>query len=293
MLKRGQVTLFVIIAILIIGAVAVFMLFRSGTVRTPISSEQAQKIVASQVAPVRDHVEGCMEIVVIKTLNTLGRQGGYVLPRGGRFSMPTVMADAPFISYALFYDPSRGYLNQLPSVEEEKNELAAFLGANLDFVTCIDDFSQFKKDVDVSAGNLTIDRENLDIGETSGEIIIPFIYPLVISRDQSKTLVDNYELKIPINLARLREVASRIVNKIATGQNDLAVVKEENDIEWQQLRSDYTAEKIFISAEAYTEVPTNATGIIYNEKNLLFNLEYQNLQLDKPYNFYFLVGEKS
>lgn len=291
--KRGQIALFVIIAIAIVAAIVLVYLFRSSIFTPALSAEESQKIVSSQVQPVRDYVTECMKISSRKTLNTMGRQGGYFLPKVERVAMPSsVMPDAPVISYALFYDSSRGYVNQLPSINEMKTEFANWLENNIEFVTCINEFAPFTKILDVqSPYNLTIDRKNLDFGEISGEIVIPFNYPVKLSKQNSTTLVDNYVVKIPINMQRIRETGVRITNSMATGKNYMEVIKEENDIIWTQLRDNSDAEKIFIGAEAFTNVPTALSGSTYNDKNLLFTLRYERTGLDVPFEYSLLVGQ--
>jgi len=44
--KKAQITLFVIIAIILVGAIVSIVLFRSGAIKAPVSSEDAQKILS-------------------------------------------------------------------------------------------------------------------------------------------------------------------------------------------------------------------------------------------------------
>ena len=290
--KRGQIALFVIIAIIIVAAIVLVYVFRPSIFKPALTAEESQKLVSSQVQPVRDYITECMKISSRKTLNTMGRQGGYFLPKVERVSMPSsVMPDAPVVSYALFYDSSRGYVNQLPSLNEMKNEFADWLENNVEFITCINEFAPFKKILDVESDyNMTVDRSALDFGEKSGEIVIPFTYPVKLSSQNSTTLVDGYIVKIPINMERIRETSARITNSMALGKNYMEVIKEESDISWSELRDNSNAEKIFIGAEAFTNVPTELSGSTYDDKNLLFTLRYERTGLDAPFEYSLLVG---
>lgn len=293
--KRGQIGLYVIIAIIIVAALVLLLVFKPSVFKLALTAEESQKLVSSQVQPVRDYVEGCMRIVARKTLNTMGRQGGNFFPRAERVNMPaSVMSDAPLVSYSLFYDSSRGYLNLLPSLNELKDEFADAIENNIEFALCINDFEPFKKILDVEPSyNLTVDRENLDFGEKSGQIVLPFSYAVKLSKENATTLVDNYVIKIPINMARIRETAARIVNSMAIGKNYMEVISDESKIQWAQLREDASAEKILLDMQAYTEVPTDLAGKDYNEKNFLFKLEYQRPNLEKPFRYYVLIGKPS
>ncbi len=290
--KRGQIALFVIIGVLLVTAVVLVVVFRDSILGVALTPEEAQRLVVSQVQPVRDFTDGCMLLSARKTLNTMGRQGGYVIPRSNHYDIPDLMRDAPVMNYALFYDADTGYLNELPSVNEMKDELIIYLENNIDFKRCIDEYSPFENVVDIKEIAILpeVDKENFEVGERSGQIVIPYNYPVEISKRNSSALVEDYELVVPINLARIRETAARIINKISAGENYMEVIEEESEIEWEQAKENPGAERLLMRAEAYSNPFTDLVDVVYNEKNLLFSIEYQNPALDVPYNFYFLIG---
>ena len=291
--KRGQITLFVIIGVLIISAVILAVVFRPQLIGIAVSPEEAQRIVNTQLGPVQEFTESCMAFAARKTLNTMGRQGGYVIPRPSHISIPEVVPDAPVINYALYYDSERGYINELPSLNKLKEELITYVENNVDFVRCIDDYNNFEDILEVKAVNTlpVIDKENLDIGEDSGLIIIPYSYPVELSKGNATAFFEEAEVVIPINLARIREVAARITNDVAMGKNYMETINEEAAAEWEEARENPDSEKLFIRSEAYTILPTDLTGDTYNQKNLIFNIEYQNPALAITYQFYFLLGQ--
>jgi hypothetical protein len=290
--KRGQITLFVIIGVVLVSAIILLYAFRAQILGVALTPEEAQKLVTAQVQPVRDFTDGCMLFAARKTLNTMGRQGGHVLPTANHFNIPSVLPDAPIMSYALFYDSQRGYIKELPSTSEMKDELVTYLESSLDFVNCINNYQSFNRLLNVKAVNAMpkIDRSKVEVGENSGQIVIPYSYPVELSKGNVSTLVEDYQLVIPVNLARIREVSSRITNDIALGKNYLDVIGEEGSKEFVEARDNPNSEKLFTSAEAYTEIPSSQSGVVYNEKNLLFKIRYENPALAVPYEFYFLVG---
>ncbi len=288
--KRGQIALYVIIAIVVISAIALVYMFRGGTFKPLLSSEEAQKLVNSQIQPVRDKVTDCMEIVTRKTLNTMGRQGGYIYPKAERIEIPSsVMPDAPVISYALYKDSS-GYHNTLPSVEEMKEEFVEFIMKNPEFESCINDFEEFKKLMDVEKKELSIDVDKIDFGEKSGQIVIPFNYPVELRRGNATTLVDNYVIKIPINLYKIHETSVTILNKITSNENIVVMLQDMAKEQEKELRKNPESEKLFVFANSYSELRTDVEEIAYSTKTL-FRIEYQNKALEEPFNFYFLSGE--
>lgn len=292
--KRAQITLFVIIGILIIGAVATLFIFRSNIFTPAVSAEEAQKIVSAQVQPVREHIEGCMNAISMKTLNTLGRQGGSIFPKADRISFPnSVMADSPAMPYALFESKNRGYINLFPSINEMKEEFVQFMENNPEFEECIDGFSSFNGVVNVKkTADMKIDAANLDFGENSGSVVIPFTYPVDISKGNAKVTLKDYKITIPINLAKIHEFATMVINAEAKGESVTKILSDQAILQEQQLRENARSDTITLQHTAYDLYDTEENGVSYNNKNTFYKMEYKNQGLDEPYYFSFLVGEQ-
>ena len=69
MKKRGQVTIFIIIAILIIGAVALFFVF-NGTLRK-------FETINPEVAPIQKFVQECLDETLESAVYDIAKRGGY------------------------------------------------------------------------------------------------------------------------------------------------------------------------------------------------------------------------
>ena len=291
--KKGQVTIFVIIAILVLVGVAVVVFLVPQIAKPAMSAEEAQVFLSGQTGAIKTYVQDCMETSAIKSINTLGRQGGRIIQTSEHFSVPAgVMLDAPVINYALFNDKDKGYINELPSIAEMQNELQTFLLINPDFDDCINDFSSFrKKGLDISAGAMTIDTANMNLGETNGKIEIPFTYPLTVSIAGARTTVDNYAVTIPINLAGIRELASTVTNSIVEGKGYEKIVQEQALQQELALRNEENVEEFYITSIQYDTPPSDKSGVNYNEKNTLFTISHDQIGLDGVYIFNFLIGK--
>ena len=285
--KRGQIAVYVIISILIIAVVGLFFFFRK-----PVSGEEAQKIISAQVQPVRDTVDKCFYFVARKTLNTMGRQGGYAIPRIERVSIPaTVMPDAPAMTFALLREGGQ-YHNYLPSVEEMKDEFITFMLQNPEFFECLDDFSGFRNIMDVQYGNLSVKREEMDFGERHGEIVIPFRFPVTLTKGKATTIVSDYEIKIPIDLAKIHESAATVTNLISSGQNHIVYLQDFAKTQEQELRNDPDSDMLNINSYYYEDLSLGSNDKTVYHNKILFKIGYFNKALDKPFNFYFLVGDE-
>ena len=287
--KKAQVTIFVLIAIVLVAGVLFYLLVMPKITRLALSAEEAQKLLASQIDPIKTFTQDCMKAVTRRALNTMGHQGGYITPRPDRFTIPTgVIADPVVINYALFYDKGlNSYINLLPSVEEIcQSELKDFIGMDPSFFTCINDYGQWKKEYNIKLGQLNVSEiECADI------ILIKFTQPVTLSLGEASTVIDNYVVSIPINVPRIRELASRVLNKIALGKPFAEAMIEEADNQWTELKNNPdVSERIVMQTYTSREPHSDSSGVIYNELNTLFKIEYNNKALDKPFEFYFLAG---
>jgi hypothetical protein len=296
--KRGnkaQVTLFVVLAIIIVAAVAIFVVTKTGVVKPAVSAEEAQKIVAAQAQPVKDKIESCMKTVALKALNTLGRQGG-VLPiaKATQLSQPVdVMEIAPVMNYALFYDKERKdaglspYINYLPSTKEMGEGVDALMQNNPDFSNCINNFNEFKNDVDISFE--TNFSSNVDLGD---KVVMNAAWPVKISKGEASTVVDNYHVTIPINFNKIYETSVSIINQIESTGEASVYVSEQAANQIAELRSNSDLDTITIESRAYEDIPSDSEGITYDVYNTLWILTYRTKALEKPFVFYFLTGEE-
>ena len=69
--KRGQITVFIIISLIILLSVSLFIYYRSLTLQEP-------EIVPPQFDPVKDYVSSCIKIVGKQAVDRLGQQSGYI-----------------------------------------------------------------------------------------------------------------------------------------------------------------------------------------------------------------------
>jgi len=58
--RKAQVTLFVVIAIVLVAGVIFYFLLRNQVTRPAISSEDAQKLLAAQIEPIKKYTTDCV-----------------------------------------------------------------------------------------------------------------------------------------------------------------------------------------------------------------------------------------
>jgi hypothetical protein len=158
--RRGQITVFIIIAIVIV-AVALFIIFLSPRITDLFLSEQrASQILASQVEPLRDSVADCVSEVSKEFFDKIGENGGYY----DAGSLPRLYLAGQEYVVVMYKDTNRVRVNKLPlqaSIELQYREFLEQEGYDK-IDECLNDFSGFKRTMGVEPGPRTIDAEIKD-----------------------------------------------------------------------------------------------------------------------------------
>ena len=185
--KRGQVTIFIIIAIIIVGAVAAFFALRD--------SLNIGGIPAS-VEPIHTNILSCLEETTEEGLDYLALQGGYYeVPKA--ISISYFTEDIPY-----YYLNSKKYIPSIEIVEEElENYIHNYLSNCLEF----DSFRE--QGYEVNEGDLLV---SVNIRED--KIRTKLDYPLTITKGESTKRLREFEILTDSNLERLLEVSEEVVD---------------------------------------------------------------------------------
>ena len=210
--NKGQVTLFVVLAIVLVAAVVIVYLFAPRISDVFMSEESAQKILASEVEPLKDYVSDCVEETSINFFKTTGMQGGYYdashLQKIGDYSV------------VLYKDDEGNYVNKIPSTVSIEGEFSNYMATTgkEDLDTCLDNFKSFQRIMDVKAGTRSI---TADAETAEGAILVDVTWPITITKAGASTTVEPRNVKLSINLKKILGVAQDIVDYEAQGTNFL------------------------------------------------------------------------
>ena len=210
--NKGQVTLFVVLAIVLVAAVVIVYLFAPRISDVFMSEESAQKILASEVEPLKDYVYKCVEETSINFFKTTGMQGGYYyashLQKIGDYSV------------VLYKDDEGNYVNKIPSTVSIEGEFGEYMNDEglYKLEECIDDFKSFKRIMDVETGTRVI---TVDLGSMEGAILINVDWLVTIKKAEASMTIEQRNVKLSINLKKILGVAQDIVNYEAKGTNFL------------------------------------------------------------------------
>lgn len=192
MQKRGQLTIFIIIAIVIIAAAVIVFLFWPRISSTFFQVEDPEEF-----------IQDCLEEDLEKNVNIISKQGGSLNPtnsvmfRNDKIDYLCYTAD-----YYLTCYMQKPLLKQ--SVEDEiKNSIKSSVDS------C---FSDLKNNLEDKGNNVVINKGEFSVELFPSRIRVLINYPLSISNQQGTTTEDEINININSNLYDLISIATSIAN---------------------------------------------------------------------------------
>jgi len=187
MYKRGQVTIFIIIAIILIAAVSLYFIFKDR-----ISVEH----IPTEIEPLYTQIISCLEETNKEGVEYLGMHGGY-------YEVPKSISISYFADNVPYY-----YLNSktyIPSVERVEGELENYIHNYLS--NCLDFESFREQGYGVKEGDLLV-----SVSIKENYIKTKLDYPLTITKEDSAKRLREFEIESNSNINDLLEVSEEIVN---------------------------------------------------------------------------------
>ncbi len=161
--KRGQVTIFIIIAILVIALVAGFFLFREQLGLEDIFTPKGDEVYL--------FVEECIE--------GTGKDAIYHIAENGGYMFPPQLSTLGGIAY--YYFEGKNYM---PSEEDVENQLSLYMDYQLS--ACTQDFVNFP-DYNISEGEIETSTSIRD-----SKVIFDVKYPLTIKKGKETRRLENF-----------------------------------------------------------------------------------------------------
>jgi len=189
---RSQITIFIIIAILLVVAIGIVFVVKDSLNPVEINPQIGSDNVG-------DFVTNCLKITAEKGIVVIGRQGGYynvpalsVSYTGNDSEPEKYFTNLGNIRVPYYWDGVS--LDNLPSQEQIEEQLSVYVRDNLD--RCINDFDIFKqKGFDVEKGIINASAKIYE-----EKVIVSLDYPITITKGESTQTKKIYSAEIPIRL---------------------------------------------------------------------------------------------
>lgn len=200
MMRKGQITIFVILGLVLGTLVILSFMFREGIV------EQASKVgiikelaMSKESRKVQSDMKECMEDAAYDSLIKLGLQGGYV--DLGRLQY-TQLPEATGLDYEgtayLYYKGQK----KTPTLKQMQNELEKDLTTRS--TNCKKEYKEFS----VSYGRAI---PKVEIKEN--KITFNINWVVEIQKEESKSIVKYVTFEVPLRLERIRNVVNEIIEE--------------------------------------------------------------------------------
>jgi hypothetical protein len=200
--RRGQVTIFIIIAIIIVGVVVGFLLLRQNIEITNIPVS---------IQPVYNSFLSCLEDKTNAGISVLESQGGYIqLPQfePGSAHMPFSSQLNLFgnpIPYWYYVSGNNVQKEQIPSQSDMEKSLAKFIDEKIRECN-YDSYYQ-------SGFDITQEEPTASVSIKDNNVNVKLNMDLRISKGEDTVLVGNHESVVKSNLGMLYNSAKTIYNK--------------------------------------------------------------------------------
>jgi len=198
MQKKGQITLFIIVGIIIIIAMSFFLYFRN------ILLPEAE-VVPEDIKPIKNYVESCLSNIGEEAVVLLGSRSGFIkIPDAIELSEAYI----EFIPNSELKIPYWYYngLSYIPTIESMQDDISIYIKDNIN--NCID-LDDFKGDFYIEEKNNTkvetiISNDGVDLAMT---------YEMIITSksDAEQTKVSKFHTVLPVKLKESYELGKKIL----------------------------------------------------------------------------------
>lgn len=215
--KIGQISIFIIVAILILAGVVSFFIFKDklGFGATAIPKD---------LAPITNSVQTCIQTTLEDGAKLAGLQGGYIIPPGNALE-----TNFSYIAYGYYLGT-----NSLASKTKIENEISKYIELTLPFCFDSTSFPDYK----ITSGNV---KATTKINTNSVSTSVNF--PITASKAETSWNLNNkYAAEYKIKLGEMYSVAQSIIEKETSNSNnidfsylnsfgyDISILNEGNEI---------------------------------------------------------------
>jgi len=190
--KKGQVTLFIILGLVILIIVASLVYYKlSSTEKEMNLQEYKAEVVPEGIVPVKNLIDNCVKDISMTGMSFVMLQGGYYEPQ-----------DAINLEG---FDIAYWYKNKdvSPSLASISNEIATYINKNLNF--CVSDITGDFSIVTVSP------KSSVNIQNNA--VYVDVDYPAIISYKDMNFIFGKTSIKLDSNLYDIYNTAKGIVKK--------------------------------------------------------------------------------
>jgi len=168
--KKGQVTIFIVIAILLVAGIVIYFLFSNGVFSSGAKYPEVNQI-----------VEDCIEEITMDGIYWNGLQGGY-------YDAPSNSINIDSVYVPIYFNNNKASAIKTETIQEE---LRKYLQENL--VICLND-NNFKKipNMNISVGN----TKEVSVVIEDNQINVEINTPISVSSEESSQIISSFKKEV-------------------------------------------------------------------------------------------------
>ena len=275
MKKRGQVSIYVILGLIIVISVAAVYLISNYVVKNEFDREKEQIQVVEGFEPVKNYLDSCIAEITLQGAELMGLQGGYInIPEDNLPVNPVIpfsnkldiFGNAQLSVPYWFYETANGIQKQqIPSINEMQNQLANYINSNLN--NCLGNFTAFEG---YEVVNFEAISTNVEI--TDNKIFVRMLTNININYQGLGVSFDRFLTSVNSPLGKLYKTANVVFSK------------ENNDNFFEQKTIDMLVlyDELPYSGESFSCSPR--VWFIENIKNDMKQIVRANVEAVNPRN---------
>ena len=192
MKKRGQITIFIIVGLILVLSIFIMLYLNKNKIG------DSGVLQSSDIKPIEYYVDLCVKSSASNALYLLGVQGGYTTP-------PELYFQSAYAKIAYWYYEGQ---DTSPTIEKMEQELSSYVN-NIALPECIESLSIFN-DMGFEFEFSEIDTKT-KINENNVEFNID--YPITIKKGDSKAEIKEFYRNFPVRLGHIHSISKEIVGK--------------------------------------------------------------------------------
>jgi len=197
-MKRGQVTVFIIIAVIVVAIVVGVVYFSS--------TGKSFGIGKTDTGPVNSFIQSCLD-------ETLKEATEYVALQGGYYNEPVVSKFYIFHNIPYYWLEGQ---SQVPEISTIEQEISEYMEDNMDY--CLNDFQIFEN-TNYKIETFDIEISSLEILDNSVEAKINL--PTTISMDEKVVEYKKFDSTISSDLKKVYDLSKKIIEEQKKTPNEM------------------------------------------------------------------------
>jgi hypothetical protein len=219
MQKRGQVTIFIILGLVILSSVGFIYLVKNEYFKSEFEKQRDKVIVPEQLKPVSMYLDSCVASLAEEGAKLIGVRGGYydglpedLIPRSvvNPFSNSLIVLEGLEVPYWFYLSANNLPVYQVPSLKIMESEILSYVSDNF-YDYCVVELNKFVEqgyEIDIHEQQ---EDSSVNIKDTHIEIIYSF--PIEAELNDVSFLIEKHIVTVEATLGDLYKSAVNIIEK--------------------------------------------------------------------------------